>query len=492
LTDQLSSRLTHAADSEVRDALQGLLSSIFGPGATLERKERVDKKNKDAAASKATTSSSALSLKEQLEARLYHDPSVEVHDTIRAILASLTTGQSSEAAHASASSPKGAKRRGDAPATSSSSVPVAEAKGKGKVVSFDVPTATVPTSKDVVDSMNAIHNIQAAFSTLSADFSFPTRLDFTPPSSAPSSPHGSDSESVSTSQLAFTSTNAPVRYYEQALSALLSQLDAVESWGNEEVRKQRKEIVARVEAALEEVEKEVQERFVHRQARKARSESVEVEVAKVEGKGQSVELPAYEVVQAAVPALAEEPATVGVEAADAPAAVENVSAPAKQQPSAHETILTIDPETTASSNPSDEGVADLSEESGSKINDIPVSTSDEVLASPSEVPESEEPSLSATLNFADGNLLDTSGNAAVSSYPPISQIRGISSDAEQASDDTSTTQEESEAVDTFLLPAATESPVIKRPAVHEEDELVVIDKEHGEASDGENWLEVEA
>jgi hypothetical protein len=181
LKDQLQSRLTHEPESDVRDAVQGLLSSIFGPGGKLDRKERVEKKNKDAAANTTTPagpSSSGLSLKEQLEARLYQNPRVEVHDTIQAILASLMT-EKTEAARTSASASKEAKPRTDATASTSSSTPTAEGKGKGKAVSFNVPSVTAPTSKDVVDSMNTIHNIQAAFNTLSADFSFPIRLDFT-------------------------------------------------------------------------------------------------------------------------------------------------------------------------------------------------------------------------------------------------------------------------------------------------------------------------
>src|SRR6202044_2880043 len=190
-------------ESEVRDALQGLISSIFGPAAKLARKERVEKKNKDVTA--GSPSSSGLSLKEQLEARLHKDPNVEVHDTIQAILTSLmTTPQGVQAPTPSSD----VKAKADTPTRASSSTTDTGVKGKGKAVSFDIAADITPTSKDVVESMNAIQNIQATFNTLSTDFSFPTRLDFTPPPSVPSSPHASDSESISTSQLAYTSTNA--------------------------------------------------------------------------------------------------------------------------------------------------------------------------------------------------------------------------------------------------------------------------------------------
>jgi hypothetical protein len=489
LKDQLQSRPNHQPESNDRDALQDLVSSIFGASAKLERKERV-KKNQDAAATttgSAGPSTSSLSLKEQLEARLYQNPRVEVHDTVRAILASLMT-EKSEAARTSASASKDTESRTDATASFSSSAPTAEGKGKGKAVSFDVPT--VPTSKDVVESMNAIHNIQAAFNTLSADFSFPIRLDFTPPSSAPSSPHASDSESVSTSQLAYTSTNAPVRYYEQALSALLTQLDAVESWGNDDVRKERKELVARVEATLEQVEREVQERFIHRQAR----ERV------VEEKVQVDDVPTSEVVQdVAVPTPVEELATaVVVEAVETPTAAENVSAHVEPQSADIETVLVIDSETSCSTS-SDEKLADHSKDITSSVNDIAVSGSsvsvDESVALPSEPEELSLANSTVTSISADNNTLGKVEDASLSdhqSYPPTSQIPTVSSVIEETSEDAYGPGEESERVDTFLLPAAAESPIIKRPAVHDEDELVVVDKEHEEASDGENWSEVEA
>ena len=79
-------------------------------------------------------------------------------------------------------------------------------------------------------------------SKISADFSIPPSLDF------------SDDEADG---LAYTPTNAPIRAYEQALERLLSQLDAIESDGDEEVREARRTAVKEVEMALEGVEQKI-------------------------------------------------------------------------------------------------------------------------------------------------------------------------------------------------------------------------------------------
>jgi len=259
----------------------------------------------------------------------------------------------------------------------------------------------------------------------------------------------------------------------------------VDSRGNDDVRKERKEIVARVEAALEEVEKEVQERFVHRQAMKTGSvpvETKEVIVEKVELDEGSV----AEVVQRGVPA--DVAIAVAAEALEEPTSVEEVSD--HQSTENIETILTVESETSPTAAPLE------GNHSRSPVNDIPVS-----VRAPWErdtVASLEDSSLVdsvATVTKADENTVNSIGTPASSeqhsSYPAACLTSEVSVVAEPASP--TPTQGDAEVVDTFLLPATTESPVIpKRPAVNEEDELVVIDKEQGEGSDGENWSEVEA
>lgn len=479
LLSHMQSRLSREPEPEVAETLQSLLASFLGPAAAnLERKPRVEKKNSTDSTSTTpaqSSGSSGLSLKEQLEARLRKDPNVEVHDTVQAMLASLATAS---AEHASTSTPSAS-----APGPAPKAAPLGsttEGKGKGKAVAFDLPrvTSDVPsihTSKDVSDSMNAVHDIEAAFNTLRTDFSFPTHLDFTPPSSVPSSPHTSDSESTLSSKLTYTANNSPVRYYEQALNALLGQLDAIESWGNEEVRKERKVVVGRVESALEDVEKEVQERFVQRMAK----EAGQVVIAD-KGEVKAEETP---LVDTSVPVVEE----VIVEAPVAD--LEFVAVVSEPEEA-------LDPSDTISQ------AAPLTEDPISSS--APESTTEEFSATEESSLDASEATVTPLVDTVDGEtspLAETSPEGleglsveeAVpvpqSSYPPTAQSSypPTPSLAEPGSE--STAQPDSERLDTFLLPAT--SPITpKRPNVTEDaDELVVVDKDHSEGSD---WSEVEA
>ncbi|KAG5729782.1 hypothetical protein E4T56_gene972 [Termitomyces sp. T112] len=212
-----------------------------------------------------TSDTPARSLKEQLEARLNNEFHSEVRDTIQAIFESLRDADNHERSSRSNSSStswnKG-KAKADEPSTTTS-----------------VPTFN-PTSKSVFDSFNEVRNIDAAFHTLEADFTFPATLDFISSHLVSDSPISSDSESSSaTAHLAYTSRNHPVRFYEQALSALLAQLDSIDSFGNDALRMTRKEVVTRVEKALEELEKEVEGRYRTRLAKEAKSLPAETTVA---------------------------------------------------------------------------------------------------------------------------------------------------------------------------------------------------------------------
>ncbi|KAI0339131.1 hypothetical protein BDW22DRAFT_1298563, partial [Trametopsis cervina] len=57
--------------------------------------------------------------------------------------------------------------------------------------------------------------------------------------------------------LPFTLRNKPVHAYQHALNGLLSKLDEIESYGDEEIRRRRKEAVIEIEGALEDVDKKV-------------------------------------------------------------------------------------------------------------------------------------------------------------------------------------------------------------------------------------------
>ncbi|KAF8887803.1 hypothetical protein BD779DRAFT_1800508 [Infundibulicybe gibba] len=188
------------------------------------------------------------SLRQELESRLNNEYATEVRDTIQALLASL------------AESP------------SAPSLPSSKPSGKGKEKAPEFTEGRPPTPHDVDHSMNDVRSIEATFAALESDFTFPHQLDFIAPAPAQDRPGSLVSDSgSSTSRLAFTARNHPVRFYEQALSALLVELDAIDSFGNESLRSKRKEVVGRVGHALEELEKEVEGRWRSRAAKEAKS-----------------------------------------------------------------------------------------------------------------------------------------------------------------------------------------------------------------------------
>ncbi|KAH8806730.1 hypothetical protein DL96DRAFT_1416700, partial [Flagelloscypha sp. PMI_526] len=110
-------------------------------------------------------------------------------------------------------------------------------------------------------SLSAIEAIASGFDRLVSEFSFPSTLDFTPPSSrnasraSNSAASDDEGDSSSISKLAYTPNNAPLRVFENAASKMLNLLDAVDSFGDAELRKARKAVVERVEGKLEEIER---------------------------------------------------------------------------------------------------------------------------------------------------------------------------------------------------------------------------------------------
>ncbi|KAJ7596765.1 hypothetical protein C8J56DRAFT_296480 [Mycena floridula] len=230
--------------------------------------------------SQSAPKSPVSSLKDQLESRLYSDESTEIRDTIQAIFASLSDSQQaapangldalqtlfgSFAGHQVPQSTSG-------PSASSSSSSASSSKGKSKAEPVAPQDAT---SRDVVHAFDVMSSIQTAFSTLESEFVFPPQLDFVnvKPSADGSA---SDSDSSSTSKLAFTARNQPVKYYEQSLTGLLVQLDQIDSFGNEELRTVRKEIVGKVEKAIEDLENEIEGRWRTKVIKEQKSAPVEV------------------------------------------------------------------------------------------------------------------------------------------------------------------------------------------------------------------------
>ncbi|KAH8834298.1 hypothetical protein DL96DRAFT_1491479 [Flagelloscypha sp. PMI_526] len=199
------------------------------------------------------------------------------------------------------------------------------------------PVEASEQQKDITGSLSAIEAIASGFDKLVSEFSFPSTLDFTPPSSrnaSRTSNSASDDEgdSTSISKLAYTPNNAPLRVFENAASKMLNLLDAVDSFGDAELRKARKGVVERVEGKLEEVEREVSRRWRGWSEAKeiaVPSEEKPVEVAVAEPQPEESappELPSSPAVEAQEPSPLKTETTVESDLVTVDAGIEVVSA----------------------------------------------------------------------------------------------------------------------------------------------------------------------
>ncbi|KAG9076358.1 hypothetical protein FS749_011883 [Ceratobasidium sp. UAMH 11750] len=106
------------------------------------------------------------------------------------------------------------------------------------------------TSSDASDaSLHSIAHLQDKYDSLRTGFTFPSNLSFASSSSSP----------AASPSLLYNPTNAPVHAYEHALTGLLTELDAVESFGDEHVRDVRRTLARAVEAELEALEQKKRE-----------------------------------------------------------------------------------------------------------------------------------------------------------------------------------------------------------------------------------------
>ncbi|KAJ8703112.1 hypothetical protein PTI98_001762 [Pleurotus ostreatus] len=379
----------------------------------------------------ATPKPTTQSLKEQLEARLNNEYATEVKDTIQALLASLSdTGP----------------RHG---------------KGKGKEVASEATPD--PTVSDVAKSIQTVHSIETAFSTLENEFVFPAQLDFTPPSSPSTlvSPlPGTESTTVSDSaihHLAFTARNQPLRFYEHALGELLSQLDRIDSFGNEELRARRKEVVGRVERALEELEREVDARWQIRQKKLAKEQEQASEDASAPNKAE----PPVDVVEATT-------ATTEDSQTETPPSLVVVppSSPSTQPFNTPDDNSLLPPVELDVKQVADVSAEDIIPSILSQVDERVAESQELPAPSPSEAPLSPEP--------APVIETETSEDIAPPSATPTA-------DSSTATIKPAHDQEEKAApIDTFLLPAQPASP-----ATSKADSVVDVES-------ASEWSEVEA
>ncbi|EGO02778.1 hypothetical protein SERLA73DRAFT_150404 [Serpula lacrymans var. lacrymans S7.3] len=344
----------------------------------------------------------------------------ELRDTLQAIVLSLFTA-----------SDEGQLQKETTKPTSGSSSCAAEGKGKGKVPAAPAEDASPkePTSKDVAFSLETIRNVGALFEAIQSDVEFPRDLNFDRASSVLASAPDS------TYKLAYTSRNAPVRYFEHAMSALLTQLDAVDSFGSEEVRVERRVVVSKIEKALEEVEREVEDKLGKFKWRETREKSgSEAGTSRAENA---------------------EPVPIVAASGTVPQAADtSISGPEAPQPVVEVDINTNEPDAPRppTHSPPSSGPDHRQAEIEQRI-------SHQIASAPSSSPSSSSSEL-ASVGDVD---LDRD-----EPLPPASSVSPSSTGSRSG-------------VDSFLLPAPS-----RAADVH--DELIVVDSDQ----DGDAWSEVEA
>lgn len=218
-------------------------------------------------------------LKERLEERLMAEYESDVRDALQSLLSSVSEGTPTDppvervpVASAAAS------LSGSTQLKVNDETSTVQDKGKAKAKEIpDSDSEEEPSASpaQVASSLSQITSIASRLETLIANFQFPAELDFSPSRSP--SPAYSALDTSDVFALTYTATNAPLRAQEHALSSLLADLDNVPSYGSHVVRDARRAVVARVEQALEELEKGVEERRGRARARKTDPVSVPVQ-----------------------------------------------------------------------------------------------------------------------------------------------------------------------------------------------------------------------
>jgi hypothetical protein len=114
-------------------------------------------------------------------------------------------------------------------------------------------------------ALDTVSQLESKFQNLKRAFVLPETLDFLSDdgsivtlrlngSQVPAPSSNTHTQPRTSARLAFTHTNIPIRAYDESLNRLLTQLDAVQSWGEKKVRERRKDVVRAVESEARRVE----------------------------------------------------------------------------------------------------------------------------------------------------------------------------------------------------------------------------------------------
>ncbi|CEL59614.1 hypothetical protein RSOLAG1IB_03547 [Rhizoctonia solani AG-1 IB] len=245
------------AERQKRAQQQDFLRSLFEDQrrtqaervAELHRKRVEEAKAEQERRRKAQEEAEAEQARRHLNARVADEE--KLRQFFQALISAMNTAPSEP--QGSDLERKNALRRGSVPAPSKKtedtpvSVRAPTSAPTSPKIPERAPSPTPSVASDASDvSLNSIAQLQGKYESLRSGFTFPSNLVFAPtkgpitPASAPTLP--------------YNPINAPVHAYENALTNLLTELDAVESFGDEHVRDVRRSLVKSVEAELETLE----------------------------------------------------------------------------------------------------------------------------------------------------------------------------------------------------------------------------------------------
>ncbi|KAK0195551.1 hypothetical protein F5146DRAFT_1133020 [Armillaria mellea] len=146
--------------------------------------------------------------------------------------------------------------RSESPAPSSPTLSRRQPSPSPNERSLDESSSVSNEAELVQKSLDTIQTIQKRFEDVKTTFAWPTHIDFELNGEVISvSTDGSPQPRLTPPRLAYTNRNTPLHTYTESLNRLLVQLDAVESWGEQNVRERRKHVVSMVEAGAAKVER---------------------------------------------------------------------------------------------------------------------------------------------------------------------------------------------------------------------------------------------
>jgi hypothetical protein len=182
----------------------------------------------------------------------------------------------------------------------------------------DAPSAPAPIEDaraSTPAALSTLSTLSSQFHALDSAFTFPAHIDLPHPSSPEPSLVSSASTSSSPLAIPHTRANAPLHRHAFQLERILAQLDAIETNGDDEVRRRRKELAQAVERALARIERGVEAAMADEEATASSEVAVGADATVLPEAAQAVASVAENVVADPTPTPTENPVESEAEAA---------------------------------------------------------------------------------------------------------------------------------------------------------------------------------